>query len=77
MDRNLVPIRLCRADMLRLVRMRRANLAIFKNKDFTAPVDSVISKAGEPDGEGYQVSDRHQPQMPPNGAVMHDANAQL
>src|SRR5689334_6432435 len=49
MDRNLVPVRLGRADRLRLVRMRRTNLAIFKNKNFTAPVNGVVGKAGKPD----------------------------
>ncbi len=57
--------------------MRRPNLTIFKNEYFTAPVHSVISKAGKPDRESYQVSDWHQPQMPPNSAIMHHANSHL
>src|SRR3954464_781290 len=77
MDRNLVPVRLGRGDRLRLTRMCRTNLAILKNENFAAPVHSVIGKAGEPHGESYQVSDWHQPQMPPKGAIMHDSNANL
>jgi hypothetical protein len=88
MDRNLVPIRLGRAppqrarigragdpvNMFRRARICRANLSVFKNKDFAAPVNGVISKAAKPDCEGDQIAQRHEPQMPPKGAVMDHAN---
>src|SRR6478672_5159685 len=91
MHRNLVPISLGHAPpqrarigraggpvhTLRLMRMCRTDLAILKNKNFAAPVDSVIGKAGKPHGESYQVSDWHQPQMPPNSAIMHDSNSNV
>src|ERR1041384_3203184 len=75
MDRNLVPISLGRANVLSRARMRRTNLSILKNENFATPVDGVISKAGKPDCEGYQVSDGPQPQMPPNSAVMHHSDS--
>src|SRR5438270_8575005 len=70
MDRNLVLIRLGRADSSWLAGMRWTNLAVFKNENFTAPVNGVIGKAGEPDHESYKISDRNQPQMPPERAIM-------
>jgi hypothetical protein len=47
--------------MLRLTRMSRPDLPVLKNEDFAAPVDGVISKAGEPDAEGHQISNWYQP----------------
>src|ERR1041385_3520615 len=35
----------------------------------------MIGKAGKPDRESDEVSDRHQPQMPQNGAIMHHSDS--
>ncbi len=57
--------------------MGRMNLAIFENKYVAAPVDLMSGKAGEPDPEGDQITQRNQPQMPPHRAVVHNADAHL
>src|SRR4029077_9641072 len=75
MDRNLVLIRLGRADRPWHARMCRTDFSLFKNKDFAAPVDSMVSKAGAPHSETYEIAQRHQPQATRNGAVMHDSNS--
>src|SRR5471032_1588398 len=77
MGRNLVLIRLCRADKSGLARMRRSNFPVFKNENFAAPVDSMGGKAAKPDAEGDQIAQRHQPQVTPYGAVMHYSDSHL
>src|SRR5690242_16517664 len=88
MDRNLVLISLGRAPPQRARtgraggpcdrpwqrRMRRTNFALFKDEDFAAPVNGVVSKAGEPHSESYEIAQRHQPQATRYSAVMHNSD---
>jgi hypothetical protein len=57
--------------------MRRTNFSLFKDENFAAPVDGVVSKAGEPDTEGHEIAQRHQPKTTPHGAVMDDSDADV
>jgi len=41
--------------------MGRPDLSVLKNKYFAAPMDGVVSKAGEPNPKRYQITYRHQP----------------
>jgi len=36
--------------------MCRANLSLLKDEDFAAPVDGVVSKAGEPRSDSYEIA---------------------
>src|SRR5882757_3350033 len=75
MSGNLVLVSLGRADKLRTTWMHGTDLAIFKDKNITTPVDRIVGKAGKPDPECNQVANRQQPEMTPHGAIMHHADS--
>src|SRR5215813_7016518 len=59
MSGNFVLLRLRRGNDALLGfgdRMRRADLAVFQNKDIAAPVDLVVGEAREPYPEGHQIA---------------------
>ena len=75
MSGNLGLVRLGRADKLRSTRMDGADFAVFKNEDFSAPVNCIVSKAGKPDPERDKITNRQEPETAPHCTIMHDANS--
>src|ERR1700742_2783713 len=77
MSRNLVVVRLGRADKFLLMRMRGGDLAITEHKFFTAPVNLVAGKAGKPYPESDEIAQRQQQERAPERLIMHHADANL